>query len=117
MAKGKFINKVPQRRVLKLEYSHTFEIHLQTVQAYGESAFGSRVVKEFYRDLMAKIIILPKTPNIYARSRFIESTERKIYRNIVFRSYLVIYSVTSSTVRIIDIVHQSTNPDTIAEIN
>lgn len=116
MAARKFVNKIPQKRILKLEYSHTFEIHLQTVMSYGKDTFGRRVAKEFYRDLMTKILILPKTPNIYAKSRFVESTERKVYRNIVFRSYFIVYSVSGSTIRIIDIVHQSTNPDTIAEI-
>lgn len=114
MAKNPFVRRT--KLPLKLVLTHIFRTHLHEVTEYGNDVFGTRVAKQFHKDLMAKIIILPKTPNIYAKSRFIESTERKIYRNIVFRSYLVSYSVTSSTVRIIDIVHQSTNPDTISKL-
>ncbi len=80
MAKNPFIRKTKQP--LKLVLTKTFRMHLREVTEYGNDVFGTRVAKQFHKDLMAKIIILPKTPNIYARSRFIGSTDRKIYRNI-----------------------------------
>lgn len=36
-------------------------------------------------------------PHANPKSRFVESTERKVYRNIVYEKYYVVYSVTKTT--------------------
>ena len=63
-----------------------------------------------------KIKTASKFPEMYPLSRFIKSTDKKQYRNIIFEKYYVIYSVTKTTIRIITIIHQATNPKTIAKI-
>jgi len=53
-------------------------------------------------------------PHIHPKNRFIESTEKKIFRNILVEKYAILYSVTTRLIRIIAIYHTAINPKTIA---
>lgn len=55
-------------------------------------------------------------PHANPKSRFVESTERKVYRNIIYEKYYVVYSITKTTIRVISIVHQATNPKKLSKI-
>jgi len=55
-------------------------------------------------------------PDVNPKNRFVESTERKTYRNIIIEKYIVLYAVTKSTIYVIDIIHSAKNPVIIPEI-
>jgi plasmid stabilization system protein ParE len=80
---------------------------------YGIEQFGAKVAYDFYKTALNKVLALPAMPDIHPQSRFIESTGKKVYRNILVGKYAVLYSVTARTVRVITIYHQAINPERI----
>ena len=63
-----------------------------------------------------KVARLPFMPGANPKNRFVESTERKTYRNIIVERYIVLYVVTKSTIYVIDIIHSARNPIIIPPI-
>ena len=97
----------------KLNFRSTYHISLKETLEFSVDMFGKKVAKEFYSEIKSKIILLQKMPSMYPKCRFISSTETKTYRNIIVRSYYIIYSVKNTEITIIDIVHQSVSPENI----
>lgn len=83
---------------------------------YGQTVFGDKVADKFLKGILGRIYSLPSMPHANPKNRFVESTERKVYRYIVFEKYYVVYSVTKTTIRVISIIHQATNPKTLSKI-
>jgi len=109
----KFQKKV---RLKTLKISNDYHEHLKDVALYGIEIFGERVSRDFIAKVEAKVSRLPFMPNANPKNRFVESTERKTYRNIIVEKYIVLYAVTESTIYVIDIIHSAKNPLIIAEI-
>ena len=100
----------------KIVISTEFVVNLARVKNYGEGLFGKNVSNEFVKEIRQKIAFLSKQPNANPKNRFLESTEKKTYRNIIHKSYCVLYSVTISTIDVIDIYHSARNPEHIQSI-
>ena len=103
----------PQRRFI---VTRRFKTKLNEIQEIGYQLFGRNVAISFREKILERVVLVKEFPEIYPISRFITSTEKKQYRNIIFEKYYVIYSVTKTTIRIITIIHQATNPKTISKI-
>lgn len=85
----------PKRRH-RLIITENFLKELKIILLYSASQFGDSVAQEFEKDLLSRIKTLPSFPHANPKSRFLISTTNKVYRNIIFRKYFVIYSVTKS---------------------
>jgi len=109
----KFVKKEHPK---KLKISNDYHKHLKDVALYGVEMFGERVSREFIAKIEAKVAYLPFMPDIHPKNRFVESTERKTYRNIIVEKYIVLYAVTKSTIYVIDIIHSAKNPAQIPKI-
>lgn len=94
-----------------------FDAQMAAVLSYGIEQFGARAAYDFYTRVMNSIIALPSMPDVHPKNRFIESSERKTYRNILIEKYAVLYSVTSRTIRVLTIYHQAINPQKIKQIS
>ncbi|GHT42593.1 hypothetical protein FACS189437_10570 [Bacteroidia bacterium] len=105
------IPKQPKQR--KVIVSTEFVISLAHVKDYGEELFGRNVSNKFVREIREKVALLAKQPDANPKNRFIESTEKKTYRNIIHKNYCVLYSVTTSTIDVIDIYHSARSPEFI----
>lgn len=114
MAGGKHI--ISHQQKPKLVVTENFLKELETVIMYGYTVFGDNTAKKFKNGLLERIFALPLIPHANPKSRFVESSERKTYRNIIYEKYYVVYSVTKTTIRVISIVHQATNPKTLSKI-
>ena len=114
MVKQIKIPKQPKPR--KIIISTEFVINLARVKSYGEELFGKTVSNKFVKEIRQKIAFLSKQPDANPKNRFLESTEKKTYRNIIHKSYCVLYSVTVSTIDVIDIYHSARNPEYIQSI-
>lgn len=101
---------------LKLTVTENFLNVLETVVMFGSTVFGDKVSERFYKGIMSRIESIQSFPNANPKSRFIPSSERKIYRNVIYGNYYIIYSVTKTTIRIISLIHQATCPKTIGKI-
>ena len=100
----------------RLVITENFLKDLETVIMYGYTVFGEHTAKKFLSGILGRIYALPLMPHANPKNRFVESTERKVYRNIIYEKYYVVYSVTKTTIRVISIVHQATNPKKISKI-
>ena len=108
------IKAKPNRRFV---VTRRFKTKLNEIQEVGYQLFGKNVAISFREKILERVVLVKEFPELYPLSRFIPSTEKKQYRNIVFEKYYVIYSVTKTTIRIITIIHQATDPKTISQIH
>jgi len=99
-----------------LKISNDYHEHLKDVAFFGMEMFGERVSREFIANIETKVANLPFMPDVHPKNRFVESTENKTYRNIIFEKYIVLYAVTKSTIFVIDIIHSAKNPVSISGI-
>ena len=113
MAQRKFIRKATPKT---LKISSDYHEHLRDVALYGAEMFGAQTSREFIAKIEAQVSRLPLMPDANPKNRFVESTERKTYRNIIIEKYIVLYAVTSSTIYVIDIIHSARNPAIIPQI-
>ena len=112
MVAKSFVN--PQRNVAKkMIIQPQFDIQMADILKFSIEQFGAKVAYDFYTNVMNKIIALPSMPHIHPKNRFIETTEKKVFRNILVEKYAVLYSVTARTIRIITIYHTAINPKRI----
>jgi plasmid stabilization system protein ParE len=86
---------------------------LLEIAAYGYELFGARVSDNFISKVESKVMFLPQMPGIHPKNRFIESTDKIVYRNILVEKYAALYSVTARTVHVITIYHTAINPKMI----
>ena len=109
--------KPPKRsKPRKIIISTELVINLARIKKYGEELFGKTVSNKLVKEIRQKIALLSKQPDANPKNRFLESTEKKTYRNIIHKSYYVLYSITSSTIDVIDIFHSARNPEYIQSL-
>jgi len=99
----------------KLTFLPLYETNLKDILEFSKVTFGKRVAKEFMSEIRQKILYMRNMPNMYAKCRFIDSTEKYTFRNIVVRNFYIVYVVTEKEITILDIVHQSVNPESMKE--
>ena len=75
--------------------------------------FGKTVRNRFIDEIRRKISLLSQHPDTHPKNRFIENTENKTYRNIIHKSYCILYSVTPTTIDVIEMYHSARNPEYI----
>ena len=97
----------------KVVIQSQFDIQMANILEFGIEQFGAKVAYDFYKNVMSQIVTLPAMPHIHPKNRFIESTEKKAFRNILVEKYAILYSVTTRIIRIITIYHTAINPKTI----
>ena len=114
MAKQIKSPKQPKQR--KTIISTEFVINLARIKNYGEELFGKAISDKFVKEIRQKIASLSKQPDANPKNRFLECTKKKTYRNIIYKSYCILYSVTASTIDIIDIYHSARSPKYIQSI-
>lgn len=93
-----------------------FMAKLNEIQELGYLLFGKDVAVSFREKILERVVLVREFPEMYPVCRFINSSEKKTYRNIIFEKYYVIYSVSKTTIRIITIIHQATDPKIIGKI-
>ena len=104
----------PQKNTAKkVVIQPQFDIQMANILEFGIEQFGAKVAYDFYKNVMSQIVTLPTMPHIHPKNRFIESTEKKVFRNILVEKYAILYSVTTRIICIITIYHTAINPKTI----
>jgi len=106
--------KSQKNAVRKVVIQPQFDTQMAEILEFGIEQFGARVAYDFYKNVMNQIVALPAMPHIHPKNRFIESTEKKIFRNILVEKYAILYSVTTRIIRVITIYHTAINPKTIS---
>jgi len=111
MAKPIKLRKQPPTRRITL--SAEFVTSLARIKNYGEKTFGKIVSDRFIKEVRRQISMLGKQPDANPKNRFIESTARKTYRNIICEKYCVLYSVTATVIDVIEMYHTAQSPEHI----
>jgi toxin ParE1/3/4 len=81
-------------------FSAAFEEDLTRVFEFGEEIFGFSAARIFVADIYSLVLNLDTTYLEYSECRYIR-TKSKMYRNIIFGTYLIIYRITSKRVEVL----------------
>ena len=95
----------------KLIIRSTYYESLIDILDYGIENFGKTVVRNFIIAIKKQLVLLVQFPDANPKCRFIDSTENKTYRNIILKSFYIIYMVKGTEITVIDIIHQSVSPE------
>jgi toxin ParE1/3/4 len=76
------------------------EEDIQNIYLYGSETFGKNAAETFKAELMFMIRSLKNLYEIHPECRHL-ITKSRMYRNIIFGSYLVIYRITPSTIEVL----------------
>lgn len=79
------------------------ENDIQDIYLYGFETFGKNAAETFKAELMFMIRSLKNLYEIHPECRFI-LTKSRMYRNIIFGSYLVIYRVRLKQIEVLKII-------------
>ena len=86
-----------ERRVI---LSPAIEKDIQEIYFYGLETFGKSAAETFKAELIFMVRALKSLYEIHPECRFIP-TKNRIYRNIIFGSYLVIYRITPQQIEVL----------------
>lgn len=90
----------------KVVPSPIFEQNLQGVYNYGAEAFGDFLADLFFERLKNIIDELEYQYELHPECKYLP-TKGKIYRNIIFGKYLVIYRITPTKIEVLAMLHSS----------
>ena len=79
---------------------------LKNIFQYCVETFGFAGAMLFYENMERLIKNLDTAYSMYPECRFL-STKRKMYRNIILESYLIIYRITPKRIEVLRVFHSS----------
>jgi toxin ParE1/3/4 len=85
---------------------------LEDIYEYGIETFAINAANIFIEELFIKIAQLSTRYDLYPECRYL-ITKTKIYRNLIFGSYLVIYRITATKIQVLNVLHSSRSIATI----
>jgi toxin ParE1/3/4 len=91
------------------------EADIQSIYLYGVETFGKNAAETFKAELLFMIRALKNLYEIHPECRFL-ITKRRMYRNIIFGSYLVIYRITDSQIEVLKAISSRMSISRIKEI-
>ncbi len=95
-----------EKRIKKIIYSTVYYKDSENVYLYGVDSFGEILSDLFFKRLQSIIDELPYQYDLHPECKHLP-TKGKIYRNIIFGKYLVIYRITPDKVEILTLLHTS----------
>lgn len=100
----------------KVVTSNPFDhIDLLDIYEYGEVTFGEKLASYFINDIYSSIERLETQYLLHPECRHLE-TKTKIYRNIIFGSYLIIYRIRANRIEVLRAFHGSRSPKIINQV-
>jgi toxin ParE1/3/4 len=94
--------------------SETFKQTRREIYNYGAEAFGEFLADLFFERLKSILLELGYQYDLHSECKHLP-TKGKIYRNIIFGKYLVIYRITAERVEILTMLHSSRSVAKIKE--
>lgn len=96
--------------------SYPFDnIDILAIYEYGEATFGVKLADYFIEEIYLAIEKLSTNYLLHPECRHLE-TKTKIYRNIIFGSYLIIYRIKANRIEVLRAFHGSRSPKTIKTV-
>lgn len=88
---------------------------LQDIYEYGEATFGWRRADSFFDEILDLFDGLQTQYLLHPECRHL-ATKTKIYRNIIFDSYLIIYRIRAERIEVLRAFHGSRSPKEIKKV-
>lgn len=88
---------------------------IQNIYEYGEATFGIRLADSFFDTILYDVENLETEYLLHPECRHLE-TKSKIYRNIIFGSYLIIYRIRANRIEVLRAFHGSRSPKIIKQV-
>ena len=98
----------------QIEISEFVEAELDAECKYFEEHYSEKYAKQFWREFYEQVNSILPAPLKYAECRFLP-TKKKIYRNIVWGNYLIIFRTKSSLVQVLTLFHTKQHPNKIKQ--
>jgi len=93
-------------RKLKVVVSEQYSDDLKNIFQYGLETFGFAGAFLFYQNLERLVSNLEFEYFMYPECRFL-ITKRRMYRNIILESYMIIYRITQDRIEVLRVFHSS----------
>jgi toxin ParE1/3/4 len=95
-----------EKGIKKIAYSTVYYKNSENVYSFGLDSFGALLSDLFFERLQSIIDELEFQYNLHPECKHLPS-KGKIYRNIIFGKYLVIYRITPNKVEVLALLHSS----------
>jgi toxin ParE1/3/4 len=93
-------------QILPVVISDQALISLEQIYLYGISTFAYTAATVFIEELIAKMESLSTGYLLHPECRHLP-TKSKMYRNVIFGSYLAIYRITPGKIEVLNVIHGS----------
>jgi toxin ParE1/3/4 len=90
----------------KVIQTETFKLNRRDIYEYGAEAFGEFLADWFFERLKNILLELKYQYDLYPECKHLP-TKGKIYRNIIYGKYLVIYRISPDKVEVLTMLHTS----------
>lgn len=101
--------EIAEKKVVKSDYYYK---NIQAIFEYGEATFGENAALSFFEELFNVTRNLDFYYLLHPECRHLE-TKTKKYRNIIFGSDLIIYTITPARIEVLRAFHDSRSPKII----
>lgn len=98
----------------EIEISEFVEADLAEECNYFEEHYSEKYAQRFWKEFYEQVNTILPNPRIYSECRFLP-TKKKIYRNIVWGNYLIIYRLKRNLVQVLTLFHTKQHPQKIKE--
>jgi plasmid stabilization system protein ParE len=95
--------------------SREFNESRKHIYEYSVKTFGYFQAERYMQKIRNALDALPVYYHVYPECRHIPTKSRK-YRNIIFKSHLIIYRITAARIEVLDIVPARSNTDKIRNV-
>jgi len=95
-----------EKKIREVIQSTAFNEDIIDIFNYGVETFGMAAVDAFLSDIGSELNHLPSRYLSHPECRHLQ-TKSKIYRNIIFGSYLIIFRVTHTHIEVLRAFHAS----------
>ena len=88
----------------RVQLSAKFELDIQIIYEHGVETFGLSAAEQYKQHIMALTYELCDFYLMYAECKHIV-TKKRIYRNIILESHLIIYRIAPDSIEVLRILH------------
>ena len=105
-----------ESEVREVKTSYLFDnFDIPSLFFYGMDTFGLKAADAFMEELFDRVAQLETHYLLHPECRHLK-TKTKIYRNIIFASYLIIYRIKAQKIEVLRAFHGSRSPKEIKKV-
>ncbi|MCW5908158.1 MAG: type II toxin-antitoxin system RelE/ParE family toxin [Chitinophagales bacterium] len=99
---------------VRIEISEFAEAELKAEYLFYYEHYSSRYAERFRTDFYKQVAAILPHPEKFPECRFL-STKGKIYRNIIWGNYLIIFRIRAQAIQVLTLFHTKQHPSKIKQ--